>query len=293
MYPGCKVVKRCLPTTQTTSLDCVSSERSHKQLAMVINWLYRLMVWWNLVYYYKVTSQQWILITIISQFIIYLCSIRNHSCNYILQEKDKGPCRKKSKKQLHGVVTKKGRDRDDTEISKLEKLMGMQPSNKKKTVEVSESYNNKSTSPTHTKSPSIQPSIKSHPRTRPARPNPRHRPHQPRNIHQNLRHNTQPRWRNKTKTHRQKLPCPSRPWRCRTSHSPRTPPNQRIRHTHIPTTQRHPHFRLIVSRETIASPLKKANLPVPSDLFPNNMMIQNVNVRATLNNYPSNHLYAF
>jgi len=76
-------------------------------------------------------------ITIISQFIIYLCSIRNHSCNYILQEKDKGPCRKKSKKQLHGVVTKKGRDRDDTEISKLEKLMGMQPSNKKKKLPAS------------------------------------------------------------------------------------------------------------------------------------------------------------
>ena len=54
-----------------------------------------------------------------------------------MQEKDKGPPRKKTKKQSHDVVTKKCRDRDDTEISKLEKLMGMQPSKKKKKLPAS------------------------------------------------------------------------------------------------------------------------------------------------------------
>jgi len=44
---------------------------------------------------------------------------------------------KKSKKQSHDVVTKKGRDRDDAEISKLEKLMGIQSTKKKKRLPAS------------------------------------------------------------------------------------------------------------------------------------------------------------
>ena len=47
------------------------------------------------------------------------------------------PTKKSKKKQSHDVVIRKGRDKNVAEISKLEKLLGMQPSKKKKKLPAS------------------------------------------------------------------------------------------------------------------------------------------------------------
>ena len=62
---------------------------------------------------------------------------------YFYQYKDKdalgSPIKqpKKKKKQSDDGATRRGKDKDDAEITKLEKLMGMQPSKKKKKLPAS------------------------------------------------------------------------------------------------------------------------------------------------------------